>query len=181
MRIYTRTGDAGETGLIGGGRVAKTDPRIGAIGDVDELNACMGMVRVVSGEFMQTLLEQLQSALFDLGSELAAPPDGEFKSVGPSPALTQALEDSMDEQTAELPKLKNFILPGGTELASRLHLARGVCRRTERAILNLHEISPVSAESRVFINRLSDWLFVSARSANARAGIEDVIWRGNDR
>ena len=181
MRIYTRTGDGGETGLIGGGRVPKTDVRIQAIGDVDELNAAIGIVRVASGEFQTKLLERLQSALFDLGSELAAPPESDFKPTGPHPELTLDLEKSIDIQSAALPKLKNFILPGGSDLASRLHLARGVCRRAERSILSLHEISPISVESRTFINRLSDWLFISARSANAAAGREDILWKGTEK
>lgn len=179
MRIYTRTGDEGQTGLIGGARVSKTDARIVAIGEVDELNASIGVARAGSS-FESKLLDLVQSALFNLGSELAAPSDEEMKIEGPSPDLIARLEESIDAQTDRLPKLRNFILPGGCELAARFHLARSVCRRAERAVLNLHVESPVSAESRQFLNRLSDWLFVAARSANAAAGIEDVVWRGTE-
>lgn len=178
MRIYTRTGDEGQTGLLGGGRVSKTDARISAIGDVDELNACLGLVRSAAPEFFPDLLSRLQSGLFNLGAELAAPPEGDFHPEGPAPSLTEELERSMDEQTAQLPPLKNFILPGGTETAARLHHARAVCRRAERSVLILHGVSAVSSESRVFINRLSDWLFVTARTANASAGRDDEVWRG---
>lgn len=159
----------------------KTDPRIVAIGDVDELNASLGLARAADRDFESSLFDKIQSALFDLGSELAAPPDTEFKPVGPPEALTALLETSMDDQSVHLEKLKNFILPGGCELASRLHLARSVCRRAERSILVLNEISPVSVESRTFVNRLSDWLFVSARTANAQAGQDDVLWKGSER
>lgn len=177
MKIYTRTGDDGTTGLLGGSRTHKSSPRIQAIGDVDELNAAIGLVRVVLAEPM---LEAIQCWLFDLGAELACPPDGKFEGRGPSRAAIEKLERSIDSMEAGLEPLKNFILPGGCEAAARLHLARAVCRRAERSVLAMGAGSASSSESCVFLNRLSDWLFVAARAANAQAGVEDVAWRKSE-
>jgi len=178
MKIYTKTGDDGSTGLLGGSRISKASPRVQAIGDVDELNAAIGAVRVVHTD---SLLEMVQCALFDLGAELASPPNSKYEVDGPSISNSIELEHSIDEMNGSLPPLKNFILPGGSEAAVRLHLARGICRRAERSVLALNELEAVSIESRVFLNRLSDWLFVAARAANAAAGIEDVPWRKLER
>lgn len=174
MKIYTKTGDDGSTGLLGGDRIAKTSPRIEAIGEVDELNAAIGLVHVLSAD---PLLESIQCSLFDLGSELAAPLGGKFEVPGPTVERSNELEISIDAMSRDLTELKNFILPGGGEEAARLHMARCICRRAERVVLALNEIEPVSIESRVFLNRLSDWLFVAARTANAKEGIQDVPWR----
>ncbi len=177
MKIYTKTGDDGSTGLLGGTRISKTNLRIQAIGDVDELNAAIGFARI---EWDSELFESVQSSLFDLGAELAAPKGGKFDVAGPSNTRAAELEGSMDEMEATLSPLKNFILPGGGEAAARLHLARSICRRAERSVIALNENEQVSVESRVFLNRLSDWLFVAARFANAGQSIEDVPWRRSE-
>lgn len=173
MRIYTKTGDAGETGLLGGSRIAKSSLRITAIGEIDELNAALGLAQAQgAGD-----LHRLQCWLFDLGSELAAPPGSKFDApaIGPEPVAW--LEAEIDRHMESLPPLKAFILPGGTSAAAALHLARGICRRAERAILALHVEEPVRENLRVFINRLSDYLFAFARSINAASKVADVEWR----
>ena len=171
MKIYTRGGDEGETGLIGGRRVSKADLTIDALGDLDELNAMIGFA-VASGlghESQETCL-RIQSALFDLGASVAAPNDPRFE-ANPSQTI-QNLEMGIDKMTAELPALNQFILPGGSESASRLHLARTICRRAERSLVKSgHEGGAVA-----FLNRLSDWLFVAARYENHRAGKEENPW-----
>ncbi len=174
VKIYTKSGDEGETGLLGGSRVGKTELRIVAIGEVDELNAAIGLARTVCKD---PLLELIQCWLFDLGAELACPVGGKFEVHGPGAKQITELEASMDEMATELAPLKQFILPGGTEAGARLHLARSICRRTERAVLALNQIEPVSGEARVFLNRLSDWLFLAARTENAHGGVLDVTWR----
>ncbi len=178
MKIYTKTGDKGETGLVGNARVKKTSTRIQAIGEVDELNAAIGLARTESqGGELDEDLAKIQSTLFDLGAELASLPGSKitFAILGSHPA--ENLEKSIDEQTASLEPLKNFILPGGSKLAAHLHLARCICRRAERSVLELHEEEPLRSEVLVFLNRLSDWLFVSARTANCQSGIDDVPWQ----
>jgi cob(I)alamin adenosyltransferase len=181
MKIYTRTGDTGETGVLGGGRIAKTDARICAIGEIDELNAAVGLARAAhpSGPLSE-LLAITQRNLFDLGAELACPPDGAFELHGPNAKETVRLEKSIDEMTASLPPLTQFILPGGCEEAARLHFARSVARRAERAVLALHEAAPLRSESLTYLNRLSDWLFVAARAANAFHKIEETPWKPAD-
>lgn len=171
MKIYTKTGDAGMTGLIGGSKVSKTSARIAAIGEVDELNAAIGLCRVV-GE-VDGLLGKIQNWLFDLGAELASPDEGPRRYRAISPSIIAELEQSIDRQTAALPPLKAFILPGGIELAARIHVARCVCRRAERTVL---EVEDISQEARIFLNRLSDWLFTAARTANQAANVQDVVW-----
>ncbi len=181
MKIYTRTGDAGETGLVGGMRIAKSSLRIAAIGEVDELNAAIGLARVeTDGLRFDPLLERVQSLLFDLGAELASTADGPRVHATLSEEHVRLLERSMDEQTERLPPLRNFVLPGGSAAAAQLHLARCICRRAERAVLAWHEAEPVREEVRAFLNRLSDWLFVCARSANQALGVEDVPWKGSE-
>lgn len=175
MRIYTRTGDAGETGLIGGQRVAKASLRIAAVGDVDELNATLGVARthLVDSPLLQ-VVDRVQHRLFDLGAELAAPSTG-FDSV--DGLDIEQLERSIDELGARLPPLKEFILPGGSPAAASLHVSRCVCRRAERTVLALHAEEPLRDEVLAFLNRLSDWLFTAARTANHDLGLPDVVWR----
>src|SRR5882724_1305329 len=162
-RIYTRGGDAGETSLGGGSRVSKTDPRVEAVGEVDELNSLLGWSRGVDAA--PAALARIQNELFDLGADLATPPSA----AGERLRVSQELVDRLD---AELEPLKSFVLPGGTELAARLFVARAVCRRAERAILRVDDASPLVA---VYLNRLSDLLFVLARAANADAC--EILWR----
>lgn len=170
MRIYTKTGDSGTTGLVGGTRVSKSDRRIAAIGDVDELNALIGVARSHGSE-MDVALERVQNWLFDLGAELATPADGKFKNEIISDEHAHWLESSIDEMNEDLSPLKNFILPGGTPIAAALHHSRTVCRRAERSVIAFGEARP---ELIRFLNRLSDWLFVAARFENRTRG--DVLW-----
>ncbi len=177
MRIYTRTGDTGETGLIGGQRVPKDDPRVCAYGTVDELNATLGLARLyVEQEDLDQLLEQFQNHLFDIGAELASPPDRAQQFSAIDESHIQALEHAIDQLEEELEPLRQFILPGGTPASAYLHLARTVCRRAEREVVHLSRISTVSASIIRYLNRLSDLLFVMARVANHRAGVPDVKW-----
>jgi len=181
LKLYTKTGDDGTTGLYGGNRAPKTAARIRSIGEIDELNAALGVARLHSGgHLLDPALAKLQNWLFDLGAELACPPGGKFKLEQIGGEHAQFLEFSMDNQTASLPELKEFILPGGSALAAYLHLARCVCRRAERTILELHDVEPVRLEVRVFVNRLSDWLFVSARTANHSQNVHDIAWRHSE-
>ena len=173
MKIYTRTGDDGDTGLLGGDRVAKTSLRIVAIGDVDELNATLGLALAQGAP---SELHRLQCWLFDLGAELASPPGGKFDAASIGPAHVAWLEGEIDRLMDALPPLKAFILLGGSPAAAALHLARVVCRRAERAVLDLHAAETVREEARTFVNRLSDYLFAAARAANAAAGVPDVEW-----
>ncbi|HEY0867519.1 MAG TPA: cob(I)yrinic acid a,c-diamide adenosyltransferase [Fimbriimonas sp.] len=177
MRIYTRTGDSGDTGLIGGRRVSKTSARIEAIGSVDELNSAIGVARLQSaGDALDVNLGHLQNWLFDLGSELAEP-NGESFRIGTDPIVF--LENDIDRQTEALPPLKAFVLPGGSSLGAHLHLARAVCRRAERAVAALDEAEGVRPEVQAFLNRLSDWLFTASRTANHREGVGDITWTRN--
>jgi len=184
VKIYTRTGDAGETGLFGGARVAKTHPRVEAYGEVDELNSAIGLALALGGPDtpgdLAAALRHIQDRLFDLGADLATPPGtaaGDWLSRVP-PAWTTELEAQIDALTATLPPLTAFILPGGTPLAGALHLARTVCRRAERRVLAAADAGEaVGAPVVIYLNRLSDYLFVAARYANAQAGVADVAWR----
>lgn len=177
MRIYSRTGDGGTTGLIGGGRVSKTDARIEAVGHLDELNAALGVSRThPAPELISNALGRLQNLLFDAGAEVAAPPGSSWARPNIAADHIERLEREIDVMTGELPPLKNFILPGGAPLAAALHMARTICRRAERAVLRLHELEPVRDELIQFLNRLSDWLFTAARFANQHAAHQDVIW-----
>jgi cob(I)alamin adenosyltransferase len=180
MKIYTRTGDDGTTGLFGGARVRKDDARVEAYGTVDELNACLGVARAAGvPEGMDGLLGQIQQDLFVLGAELACVP-GKEESM--KMALLGAedgarLERAIDEAEEGLPVLRNFVLPGGTAAAAALHVGRTVARRAERRVLEASAQAPVRAELLVYLNRLSDLLFVLARRANHQAGVEDIPWR----
>ena len=164
-RIYTGGGDKGETSLGDGSRVSKLDPRVAAMGDVDELNSLVGWA---GG------LERVQNELFDLGADLSVPfVDGDDRLRVTHDAVDR-LEHEIDEANETLPDLKSFVLPGGSERAARLFLARAVCRRAERAVLSVSDANPLAA---VYLNRLSDLLFVLARAANAEAGVTGPLWR----
>lgn len=177
MKIYTKTGDEGLTGVLGGGRLPKNAARIRAIGDVDELNAAIGVARLHSKELqLDATLAEIQRNLFDVGAELASPPEGRIQVRSLEERDVQSLEASIDAQTVELEPLRNFILPGGIPLAAHLHLARAVCRRAERTVLDLHDLEPVRPVVRTYLNRLSDWLFTAARTANRISNVPDVAW-----
>lgn len=177
MKLYTRTGDDGTTGLIGGRRIGKDALRIEAYGTVDELNATLGHA-AVTWEQGQALLRAVQADLFALSSHLAAPEGGTGNT--PLPALPEAsrLEGEIDSAEGQLPALTSFVLPGGSESAARLHVARCVCRRAERLCVHLAQSESVPPTAIVYLNRLSDWLFVHARLANQQAGVADVPWHG---
>jgi cob(I)alamin adenosyltransferase len=176
-KIYTRGGDAGETSLGDGSRVPKLDERIGAYGAVDELNSSLGVVLAVScPEPIHAVLERVQNELFDLGADLSVP-----LSIQGRLRITQSqvdrLEADCDSFNAELSELKSFVLPGGDEVAARMHVARALCRRAERDALvaaGAHDVNPLAL---VYLNRLSDLLFILARAANAAAGHEEPLWR----
>jgi cob(I)alamin adenosyltransferase len=179
-RIYTKTGDAGETSLFGGGRVGKDDTRVAAYGGVDELNATLGLARSLGlARELDAVVEKLQAQLFTVGAVLATPSDTKASAAIPhvQPEWVSAMEEAIDAWDAELPPLRSFILPGGCQAAGALHLARTVCRRAERAVVPLLRSGEVEAQVGVYLNRLSDLLFAMARMANLRAGVEDVIWR----
>lgn len=178
-RIYTRTGDAGDTGLFDGTRVSKADPRVAAYGDVDELCAFLGLARAhLTPSDLAGLLETIQRDLFAVGARLADPRHRIAARVEKSvigPARIQALEAAIDALEAPLPPLRRFILPGGTIGGAVLHIARAVCRRAERHVVSLGG-GEVDAEAIVYLNRLSDLLFVMARAANARGGTAEIEW-----
>lgn len=180
-KIYTRTGDAGQTGLFGGGRVSKADPRVAAYGEVDELNAALGAVTACEPvELERDLLQQIQRDLFAIGGRLASPNPGKVDKALQKAQVTQeriaALEAAIDRADAELEPLTAFILPGGTLKAALFHVARTVCRRAERAVVALAQEQSVPPETLAYLNRLSDLLFTLARLANARAGAVEKTW-----
>ena len=180
MKIYTKTGDDGTTGLFGGRRVAKYSLRIDAYGTVDELNAVIGIA--LTHEMPSQIQEHLtilSSLLFTVGSDLATPQDASVKSSVPSVTedYVAQLEKWIDSYEEQLPALKNFILPGGSPAGAHLHLARTVCRRAERAIVALKQEEDINPTVLRFINRLSDYFFVAARYANAKLGFEDIEWK----
>ncbi len=178
MKIYTRTGDDGSTGLIGGDRVSKSDPRIDCTGALDELNAAVGIAAVTAESQLQNDLRQVQCDLFVLGSHLATPEQSPHATGLPplEETIIQRLEMQIDAVEAQLPPLRNFILPGGCETAARLHFARTVCRRAERVLVGYAQDRPVPTIAVTYLNRLSDWLFTQARSANLAAGVPDIPW-----
>jgi cob(I)alamin adenosyltransferase len=178
MKIYTRTGDDGSTGLYGGGRVAKCDPRIEAFGTVDELNAQLGLVRAAGlPEWIDVILEALQNRMFDLGAELATPNAAEHGTNYLLASDVAQVETWIDELEARLSPLQTFILPGGSPSAALLHLARCVCRRAERQVVALAQVSPVRELVIRYLNRVGDLLFVLARSVNQELGHPDVAWQ----
>ena len=172
-KITTRTGDAGETGLGDGSRVAKHSPRVQALGDIDELNSALGVVLAEDlPPKLREALTDVQQALFDLGGEVSIPGHSLLK-----PERVAALEALLEEWNAGLPALKEFILPGGSRAAAAAHLARTVCRRAERSVVALGAAENVSEHARRYLNRLSDLLFVAGRVLNRHAGRDDVQWR----
>ena len=171
-KIYTRTGDAGQTGLVDGSRVGKADVRIAAIGDVDEANCAIGVaVALLDDGPEREMLARIQNELFDLGADLSVPfvaGDGRLRITGDA---VDRLEHEIDQANASLPELKSFVLAGGIEHAARLFFARAVCRRAERSVLAVPDTNPLAA---VYLNRLSDLLFVLARAAN---GDDEPLWK----
>jgi cob(I)alamin adenosyltransferase len=179
VKIYTKTGDRGETGLFGGPRVRKSDPRVEAYGEVDELNAAIGVVRAgVEDPEIDAQLALVQAELFCVGAELATPHGTKARSAIPpvSPEWMARLERAMDAWDAELPPLTRFVLPGGTRTAAALHLARTVCRRAERRAVALAAEVELDPAVVAYLNRLSDFLFVAARVANRRARRDEPVW-----
>lgn len=180
MKIYTKTGDDGSTGLIGGRRVRKSDLRLDVYGTADELCATVGWAAVGAADDLVARLRAVQDDLFVIGSHLATPEDEPPAKTAWLPAvradMVERLEREIDAADAELPPLKSFILPGGTETSARLHVARTVCRRAERLLVALSADHPVNPTIVTYLNRLSDWLFTQARLANHRAGVADVPW-----
>ncbi len=186
MKIYTKTGDAGDTGLFGGGRVSKANARVDTYGEIDELNSVIGFVRCGCDAKLADVdaeLARIQSELFDLGAELATSPERQSKlgALRIDEEAIAALEHAIDRADGELAPLTTFVLPGGGEAAARFHLARTVCRRAERRLVALAAAEPVRGELVRYVNRLSDLLFTWARVANRRAGVEDVPWQGRAR
>jgi cob(I)alamin adenosyltransferase len=178
MKIYTRSGDDGSTGLIGGSRVQKDDATIDCYGTIDELNASLGSAGAVADATGRGWLEQVQVELFTVGSHLATPAGAPQAKALPAIGEEWAtrLEQQIDAVEATLPPLRNFILPGGSEFAARLHVARTVCRRAERLLVATSRERQIPPLILTYINRLSDWLFVQARRANHLAGVPDVPW-----
>jgi cob(I)alamin adenosyltransferase len=182
IRIYTKTGDDGTTGLFGGSRVSKADLRIEAYGTVDELNAIVGVVRTCPlPPALEQQLGTISADLFTLGADLATPLDP--PPVYAIPRITEEhvkqLEGWIDEYDAQLEPLKTFILPGGTPAAAHLHVARTICRRAERRTVSLAAQEDVGTAVLHYLNRLSDYLFTASRAANAHAGVSDVAWKPN--
>jgi cob(I)alamin adenosyltransferase len=179
MRIYTRTGDDGSTGLLSGQRTRKSDLRLECYGTIDELSAAIGLAVVVSDTDLKAMLRQIQNELLVIGSHVATAgeqPPANLSIPAIEAAFVARLEAQIDAAESELPPLRQFILAGGCEPAARLHLARTICRRAERLLVACaqnHALPPIII---TYLNRLSDWLFVHARLANKRAGVEDILW-----
>lgn len=196
MKLYTRTGDDGTTGLFGGPRVRKDDARIEAYGTIDELNAVLGCVRsnldaaradrshteeAIDGlEHLDECFSLIQHELFSLGAELASPRPDDFHLRVIGPAHVARLERWIDDAESRLPPLKQFILPGGSATAAQIHAARAVCRRSERRVITFAESAdlemPVSTDVIIYLNRLSDWLFVVSREINRLLGHAEQLW-----
>lgn len=180
MKIYTRTGDEGETGLFGGPRVKKDSARIEAYGTVDELNAFLGLARTEAiPPAIDHLLAQVQADLFSVGAELATPEPKKLTLPLVGDEEVTQLELAIDALEEPLEPLRNFILPGGTKAAAALHVARGVCRRAERHVVHLASVENIEISPWIirYLNRLSDYLFVAARYANHASGVADVPWQ----
>ncbi len=179
-KVYTKTGDAGETALVGGTRVSKAHARVAAFGDVDELNSLLGVARTfLADQELDAELGRIQNELFILGADLASPLDVPLRRVDET--LVQELEQLIDRLLEELEPLQEFILPGGSQAGAFLHLARTVARRAERSVVALTEQEPINAHALVYLNRLSDYLFVAARVANRRAGVAEHLARFSER
>ena len=181
IKIYTKTGDAGETGLFGGGRVPKDHPRTTAYGEIDELNSALGVARATAPvDFHDALLESIQSDLFSIGGHLATPDPAKvakaLEKADLSAERVALFERVMDEADGKLPPLRSFVLPAGTPKAAALHLARTICRRAERSVVSLSRESEVPPLFLAYLNRLSDLLFTLARLANHETGTGDVTW-----
>ncbi|MEE9453798.1 MAG: cob(I)yrinic acid a,c-diamide adenosyltransferase [Paracoccaceae bacterium] len=179
-KIYTRTGDKGDTALGDGTRVLKDSARVNAYGTVDELNACVGLARLHARSETSAALARIQNDLFDLGADLCRPENPQDATAAHPPlriiqAQIDRLEGEIDAMNHDLSPLRSFILPGGNALAAHLHLCRTVARRTERLTITLSEIENINPDTVKFLNRLSDWFFVAARAANNN-GTEDVLW-----
>ena len=179
MKLYTRTGDDGSTGLFGGQRLGKEDLRVEAYGTADELNSALGLAAAAcSFDEISSIINLLQRRLFDLGADLCTPNATEVQQpVRIEPQHVAELEKMIDQISAQLPPLTSFVLPGGTELSARLHQSRAICRRAERRIVALARNEPIGDHVLPFMNRLSDLLFVLARRANQLAEIDDTPWR----
>jgi cob(I)alamin adenosyltransferase len=179
MKIYTKTGDEGQTSLFGGRRVSKDDLRVDAYGTVDELNACVGLLtdHLPTGHTTAVVLHEVQHRLFSLGAHLASDPDKMPLDPDLRPSDIELLEQQMDAFDATLPPLRHFILPGGHPVVSYTHLCRTVCRRAERAVVALHRDQPVSELALRYLNRLSDYFFVLGRHLGAELGAPEVIWK----
>jgi cob(I)alamin adenosyltransferase len=184
-KVYTRTGDRGSTRLVGGEEVSKDTDRVEAYGDVDELNAVIGIVRTLmlnspgeKASRMEPTLERIQHDLFDLGAQLATAPGSKFQPDGLRDSASEWLENSIDQMNESLPPLVDFVLPGGGMLGAHFHLARTVCRRAERRAVTLSTAAPETpVEGLIYLNRLSDWLFVAGRWAAQAQGERELIWR----
>jgi len=181
MKIYTKTGDKGETGLFGGERVSKDSPRIRAYGTIDELNAFIGLaITEVQDDSVKSLLSDIQNKLFIIGSDLATPDNEKTKklNIKRTPAeFYQLLEASIDKYESELETLKNFILPGGSKSASLLHVCRTIARRAERELVALNNTVNIVGNIIIFMNRLSDLFYVLSRYENKVSGFKDIKWQ----
>jgi cob(I)alamin adenosyltransferase len=175
-KIYTRTGDDGSTGLVGGGRISKADPLMAAIGDVDEANSAIGVALVwIDEESTAMTLRRVQNELFDLGADLATPLDMAEGALRVTSEQIDRLEREIDAMNAHLSPLTSFVLPGGAAGAAQLHLARAIVRRAERSAVAATADNALNPKALTYINRLSDWLFVAARRLN-NLGASDVLW-----
>lgn len=179
-KIYTRTGDKGETALGNGARVVKHSPRVSAYGTSDELNATLGVARLHAEGDMDVMLSRIQNDLFDLGADLCNPDidkdsEAEYPPLRMVAEQVDRLEREIDDMNARLSPLRSFILPGGSALAAHLHICRTVARRAERLAVELAEVEPVNDHAVKYLNRLSDWFFVAGRIAN-NDGADDVLW-----
>jgi cob(I)alamin adenosyltransferase len=180
MKIYTRTGDLGETALLGGPRVGKDMVRIEACGAIDELNSALGLVRAEPlSPAVARIVCRIQNELFEVGAELASPDPVQHGTRTIGPPHIRRMEVEIDTLLADLPELKQFILPGGTRAAAGLHLARSICRRAERRLVSVirHSQEEISLVLLAYLNRLSDLLFILARTANAQADHPDTLWQ----
>ncbi len=179
MKIYTKTGDLGETGLYGGERVSKTSQRVEAYGTVDECNSAIGMARaVLSDDALNAVLGSVQNALFDVGADLATPSGSKYEKnlLRIDSQDVEHLEQLIDQFQTECPEFTNFIHPGGTPASAALHLARTIARRAEREVIRLEALEPCNHDVVLYLNRLSDFLFILSRVVNARAGMSEAGW-----
>lgn len=181
MKIYTKTGDSGDTGLFGGERVSKSSPRLEAYGTVDELNSFIGLaITEIKDNEVKVLLEEIQSQLFDLGADLATPENDKTRKLNIKRIGAEyygGIEKAIDNFDDKLEELKSFILPGGSKAAAHLHVCRTICRRAERAVVELNKISDTGENISIYLNRLSDLFFVLARYENFVSKVPDTRWK----